>query len=319
MAVWKLIRVINKGVTASPGGINNLLVKVPSGELIFKSPEVVHTPAPPLSDVEIKVDGAAASTIIENEPWYRYNQDEALSSQRFSLVIQKVCFDPVSFSEALLKHIRPLLIDTPKATDDFLGVANTDDDQTASVAKVLSETMNVGELVEVSWSTPRQYQDSLNKTDASWRHPNKGVTDAVGSATSIPTFIIDPTWADLLLPVEAVTLDFAKPLEDYFTLSETRSNGVNKVVAADAATSSERLIFICGRSIVDLRSLVDLYSVLIAKVLADTVSDSEAVSRNASKVSADTASSSDSGQLIQHTYAPTDYFADVYVGTISNF
>lgn len=181
------------------------------------------------------------------------------------------------------------LTDSVDATDDFDGVATSEDDQTMSMAKA--------------------------RTDLA--HP----TDSLAFAGS---FVRSDTFG----ASDVLTHLVGRSLQDSWTVSDQHSTGFGKGLT-DSASTSESQVFNINKALADTADATDDFdgaataeddqTMQFVTNRSETATASESASLLAGKGLADSASTGDSGSLRMQGYCDDSYFAGTYLGISITF
>jgi hypothetical protein len=166
-------------------------------------------------------------------------QDASILTASISLQPHKLFFEIVTYldtfaivptkgvnellipAEALRFNVSATLIEFFTATDDILGEASIDDEQTASVGKFLVDYYGLSESIGLSVGFIRdQITDTFSQSELVSLVPNKGVQDYVGSVEYYEK-VIGKNPEDVLAPSEVLVRDISTVLaQDSFLYSE---------------------------------------------------------------------------------------------------
>lgn len=187
--------------------------------------------------------------------------DSATKSDLVTLQAIKA-FDDVSVTADVLSrtvNYNQEFTDLVDATDDFLGVANTDDDQTASVGKTLADSTTNSD--QIATQTTKIFADTATTSD---------VLSSGGSS--------DRTASDIGAVSETISLAPQKSLADSVTNSEQLTTQSTKAVI-ETATTSDVLSSQTGffRTLLDTSTASEAVSLGSQKILADSTTNSDLV------------------------------------------
>jgi hypothetical protein len=206
--------------------------------------------------------------------------------------VEKAVSDAASNSDTLTYTMvySRTLSDSVNATDDFDGTATTEDDQTMTFAKGLSDT--------ISHSDAHAFVVGMSREDAA-------------------------TFSDALTDL------FGKAVTDSFTKSDLVTASVGKALADSATTSDNITARSFSKALSDLVDATDDFdgaataeddqTMSFVTSRAETVSASDSSSQSAGKGLTDSVSTGDSGSLRMTDYCDVLYFTDVYVGISATF
>lgn len=142
--------------------------------------------------------------------FFKRLEDNNAISDYVKLSFIKSINNSISAAEALKYDFSKVLTDIVDATDDFLGVLNTDDDQVAAVDKLIKEYASTSEFFSAVMHFYRYPEDSVISEDT------------VKAA-------IDKVLHSILSLSERLALSLDKVLNEAFVTSEHVSSNVNKV------------------------------------------------------------------------------------------
>lgn len=202
------------------------------------------------------------------------------------------------------------ILDTVHATDDFFGVANTDDDETMAFGKTLSEVFHYGDSTVVTFF--KAVLDLASTADAQTITVAKSLTDQVNK-TDLAIKANSKTLADSSTTSDAATRSTGKSLSDSANTAEYNSFVIQKSLSDTVQTTDDFL----GNANAD-----DDETMLFGKTISDSFTKSDLTVKTAGKGLADTASTSESGSIVWTDYWPigyTDTSSSVYVGTRRTF
>jgi hypothetical protein len=206
--------------------------------------------------------------------------------------VEKAVSDAASNSDTLTYTVvySRTLSDSVNATDDFDGTATTEDDQTMTFAKGLSDT--------ISHSDAHAFVVGMSREDAA-------------------------TFSDALTDL------FGKAVTDSFTKSDLVTASVGKALADSATTSDNITARSFSKALSDLVDATDDFdgaataeddqTMSFVTSRAETVSASDSSSQSAGKGLTEPVGTSDSGSLRMTDYCDVLYFTDVYVGISATF
>ena len=202
------------------------------------------------------------------------------------------------------------LSDTVHATDDFFGVANTDDEEVMQFGKTLGEVFHYSDQANLGYTKP--LVDLVSHVDAQIFFVGKLLTDQVNKT-------------------DLVTKDSSKALADVFSSSDivvcNSGKGIN-----DSANTAEYNSFVLQKRITDLVQTTDDFlgnanadddeTMLFGKTISDSFTKSDSTVITAGKGLADAASTSETGSIVWTDYWPIDYTDTtngVFVGNSRTF
>ncbi|CAB5220380.1 hypothetical protein UFOVP236_42 [uncultured Caudovirales phage] len=183
------------------------------------------------------------------------------------------------------------LSESLKATDDFYGIANADDDETMLYSKNTADSVSQSETQ--AFAVSKALADTVAKSDVRLIDLSKAINDAVAKS-------------------DAATKASGKSLSDSFLQSDANSILVGKG-ASDSASSSDAQTRLFGKSLSDTATKSDNAVRDNSKALADTFTKSDSIVNSAGKVLADTATTGETKTFsISKSLADTVHPTDAY-------
>lgn len=202
------------------------------------------------------------------------------------------------------------LSDTVHATDDFFGVANTDDDEVMQFGKTLGEVFHYGDETNLGYTKP--LVDLVSHADTQIFFVGKLLTDQVNKS-------------------DLVIKDSGKALIDVFSSSDIVVRNTGKGIS-DSANTAEYNSFVLQKTLSDAVQTTDDFlgnanadddeTMLFGKTIGDSFTKSDSTVITAGKGLADAASTSESGSIVWTDYWPIDYTdttSGVFVGNSRTF
>jgi hypothetical protein len=122
--------------------------------------------------------------------------------------------DVISFVSGFNRNIYEVV----NPTDDFLGAANIDDDQYASIGKFLVDISSSSDVFKVDLST--RLNDSFTKTDSIRLEPNKVQNDTV-TRSEMMAFSGGKILNDLTIHSDVLQVNLSKQMLDTSSLTES--------------------------------------------------------------------------------------------------
>jgi len=233
------------------------------------------------------------------------------------------------------------LSDLVDATDDFLGEANIDDDQSAQVTKVLSNPVVSNDILSRIVDYERIFQDQPITTEFLSFSANRALFDFAVTNDSLAfsaaivlndsvtvTDLISPSLAqgrladDSSSTTDLLTLATNKAVSDSAVMADTLSQSVQALRLDNTSIlDSVSTVFDAFRDFTDSASSSDAE---LSKAVGSSVSDqsevNEALSYNFGFNLIDTVSNlTDSGTIYSQDYFLEDYVEFGYVGSIYTF
>ena len=202
------------------------------------------------------------------------------------------------------------IFDTVHTTDDFFGVANTDDDETMQFGKALGDLVHRADTTTVTYS--KALADLFTKSDQMTIASSKALTDSVSKSDFLSKGT-GKALADSTSSSELVVRNIGKGLSETANTAEYNSFAISKKLS-DVVTTTDDFL---GNANAD-----DDETMLFGKTISDSFTKSDLTVKTAGKGLADSASTSESGSIVWTDYWPigyTDTTSGVYVGTRRTF
>ena len=202
------------------------------------------------------------------------------------------------------------LSDTVHATDDFFGVANTDDEEVMQFGKTLGEVFHYSDQANLGYTKP--LVDLVSHADAQIFFVGKLLTDQVNK-TDLVTKASSKALADVFSSSDIVMRNSGKGINDSANTAEYNSFVLQKRITDSVQTTDDFL----GNANAD-----DDETMLFGKTISDSFTKSDSTVITAGKGLADTASTSESGSIVWTDYWPIDYTdttSGVFVGNSRTF
>lgn len=269
--------------------------------------------------------------------------------------------DPTYFAEdyswdgSPIKAVDKALSETLSATDDFLGEANVDDDQTVFMTKTVVDTAVISDLVGKAFVRPGVV-DTAVVGDSALVSPYKGLSETLSVTADEKAISVTKTTTETAVVSELVSKAFErsgvvdaaavsdvavvipdKGLTDSFgladsvarTASKTQDESLtsadsqirltDKVLSEFPLSAIDLKTFSLDRVSVDSASLSDVMALSLARDVSDTFGQTDLTTKSTNKAPTDTGTTSDSGSLRKTDYTDITYFAEDYVGSSLNF
>ena len=170
------------------------------------------------------------------------------------------------------------ILDIVDATDDFYGVTNVDDDQTAYVNKVLNDWLAVQDLFDRTVIYIRSFAESISHYEELKFSFNKSILEVSNT-------------------IETINKDLSTILSDTVVKVDTVFKLVSKA-SSDLIGYSELLLYSIGKNIVEIVSTTEALAISVAKILSDTTINSELINKSFGKTSSDSVSNTDQNVLL---------------------
>lgn len=211
---------------------------------------------------------------------------EAVGKSDSSIVLMdKARNESLSTSETRVVAISKTLEELLDATDDFLGVANTDDDQTMVYGKRESDFLTTSEATTramgksladayltadlKTFDLSRSISDSVGKADATVKLTGKALSDAFGQTDS-SIWLVGKAATDLASTGDALTAAVGKALSDTISKSDAAAKLAEKVLT-DTFTKSDSTTLTAGKGLSDTALTGEAKTFALSKALTDIV------------------------------------------------
>lgn len=214
--------------------------------------------------------------------------EQVSPSEQYTKVLSKVYNEQALLVETYRSVLEKIFLDNLLATDDFYGLANTDDDQTAAFDKVLKETLPVTDTTNYLVVFNRNIVDIPIVTEILASNVSKvPAADTFTSTESASKYINSFIEEDLYFAERYVREKFSiggalpNDLDPYFTialskidssvLSETYSKVVSKLLL-ETSSISETLYSTSSKSFLETAATFDEPHLSIEPIILDPVS-----------------------------------------------
>lgn len=270
-------------------------VNLPS--VVANIPDVATLGITVETDIRVNVDLAGyGEESISQSGLIKYAQDLVVNIDLARKDISKTLIDTIANTEILSNYVTTIKSDTTAivdafsrvvyyirtfedivdATDDFYGVANIDDDQTAYIQKRVNETSTV--IEELSKSFDKRLNESFTRFE---------IIDKVALLLKLET----------TNTLETINKDVSRVLSDTFERVDTVFKSFNKS-ALDSVSYSDLNNFSIGKNVIEVTSTIETRAIAFAKVLSDISTSSEIINRSFEKIVLDNFSNTDEKILL---------------------
>ena len=220
-------------------------------------------------------------------------------------------------SETIARHIARQIFDNVSATDDFDGVATTEDEQVMSLRKAVTDAAAMTDsFVRVAYFL-REPVDAVGATDSTVSRFSKPLDDAP-AVSDAASFNLARSLADAFGTSDAARLTASKPLADAFALTDATVKTAGKAIG-DAASTTDAATAQVAKAAADAASITEQARFALARTLADASAAADSAVKSANKALADAAGASDFGTIRMQGYCDITYFAEDYVGIYTSF
>jgi len=238
--------------------------------------------------------------------------DSGSTSHLFSKEIQPSFQEYNTLSEVFSRLVtyNITLLDNIQSTDDFLGLANIDDDQIAAVQKNLIELGNTSDLLNFGLSNV--YFDSFNDSDLVTILSNKVVNDISNISSELLRFDINKNYEDISdagdiisigLSINFIDTIFTTDLITYLKITIWNVN--------DSTTASD--------DVSGVANIDDDQTASIGKNAFENITETDSVNALTGLNKNEQVSKSDSGLINNQGYFSSNYIIPGYVGTNTSF
>ena len=205
------------------------------------------------------------------------------------------------------------LTDFIDATDDFLGVANIDDDQVARVGKGVTDTTTTADTLTRTVNYNKSLTDTAQESDTSFYRVGKGVTD---TATSTDTLTRAVNYNRSLT-------DFIDATDDFLGVANIDDDQVARVgkILLNYANIADPNSKSFGKQLQDNQIGTDIAYKNLRKNIVETLVVQDVITflKFIGYQVLDTVASNDSGFINNQNYFADTYVLPGYVGTNTNF
>lgn len=205
--------------TNSKDGLNVGLPYI--GEPITVTSPVTYNPIV-VNPEEVRLTGYTSSTNIVANPlvlstslFTRAGDSANIESAEY-ILLQKPFYEQLNYtydSITITTNFGRTFLETIDATDDILGEANIDDDQTALVQKVLLGGYSSSDLTELTVDFNRNYHNFILKSDISYILFNKA-PHITARSSDLNYLSLDKPFADLTDSSDYLSIEYYKPYND---------------------------------------------------------------------------------------------------------
>jgi hypothetical protein len=271
-------------------------------------------------ELKYKEDGQYVAYAPPDKARFRFFQDAFKQEDHSARHIGKNIFDQIyCVDQILYKGLTKLSLENVAISDDFMGGANADDEQTATFMKVFKETFTQTDLVTTSWLADRKFVEAASCADYNWFGVNAGRFDNVITDDTAISFVLLYTLAESFINTDLVSITLEKPFQDSIANADTYSIVAAPVLKDVSTTADEIDKFDVGSVRVDDVDSVDKLTMNAGKGALDVTLTSESNVASVGSVIKETANAGDSGVAFMQNYALSDYFIEDYVGTSRRF
>ena len=207
--------------------------------------------------------------------------DVATTNETIDKVVEQPQSDQTTTSEQYMFAVAAVYSDQVTMTDDALGFANIDDDEYATVQKVVVDTLGLSDsfITQIGFNRFPEDLLALAETVALNYAQSKLDTSTTSDQAS---FVVAPEYRETLALLEAVAKDYTAPQSD--TVAQTDVAYLNP-----------------GKGLVETTSTSDVNYFGIQPGVADTAATSEVITSAVSTVYNDTVQRSDTASFaIEH-------------------
>jgi len=300
--------------------------------------------------IKYSLDKGLINTAVINEAFAKqlaivFNNVEPHAFPFDFAVVELVDLTTISLSKPLLEQyavndthdisVSTRVNDSIVLTDDVLGTANLDDDQTASFGKVLKdntttidilntlsdfkrtlyETTNTSQAVAVTAAKP--FSDNYSVSDSKTLNPTKAATDTFGttdtSSNLIKIGIVEQNYFDTNYVVNGYSMGAT-------TFKETFLVSLNSILPSSFATPTDISFYTLGKSLSESVVKNDFTTVVVDHGVTDTPTCTEIIANLSEKQLVDNAMNIDSRfSLIDKKLADSLSTADYKMAYIQNY
>lgn len=308
--VMFLARSLDEGAAATDSSAIRLERKIEDGVKWFEGP----------GRSEYAIDYFLEDYAYEGAPAIRFIKGRedaaALTDSSFRQVGKGLTEEPV-VSETISRHIARQIFDNVSATDDFDGMATTEDDQVISLRKAVTDLAAVTDsFVRVAYFL-REPVDAVGAIDSTASRFSKSLDEAP-AVSDTARFNLARSLDDAFGASDSPRLAASKPVADAFAMTDTAAKAFNKAIG-DAASTTDAATAQVAKAADDAASITEQARFALARTLADASAAADSAVKSANKALADAAGASDFGTIRMQGYCDITYFAEDYVGIYTSF
>jgi hypothetical protein len=238
--------------------------------------------------------------------------DNGSTSDLFSKGIQPSFQEYKTLSEVFSRLVtyNLTLLDNIQSTDDFLGLANIDDDQVAAVQKNLIELENTSDLL--SFGLSKIYFESFNDSDLVNILSNKVVNDISNINSELLSFSINKGHNDISDVGDTLSIGLSiKLIDTVFTTDLVDLLKITVWNVNDSTTASDDVLGVANTD--------DDQTASIGKNAFENITETDSVTTLTGLNKNEQVSKSDSGLINNQGYFSSNYIIPGYVGTNTSF
>jgi hypothetical protein len=238
--------------------------------------------------------------------------DNGSTSDLFSKGIQPSFQEYKTLSEVFSRLVtyNITLLDNIQSTDDFLGLANIDDDQVAAVQKNLIELENTSDLL--SFGLSKIYLENFNDSDLVNILSNKVVNDISNINSELLSFSINKGHNDISDVGDTLSIGLSiKLIDTIFTTDLVDLLKITVWNVNDSTTASDDVLGVANTD--------DDQTASIGKNAFENITETDSVTTLTGLNKNEQVSKSDSGLINNQNYFSSNYIIPGYVGTNTSF
>lgn len=260
---------------------------------------------------EYAYEGAPAIRFIKGR-----EDAAAFTDSSFRQIGKGLTETPV-LSETVSLHIARQIFEGVGVTDDFDGMATTEDDQVISLRKAVTDAAAATDsFVRVVYFL-REPIDTVGTEDSAVSQFGKTLSEASAAADATSLGLARPL-ADALGASDSPLLASSKPLGDAFAAADAAVKTAGKGLL-DSASATDTSTARVAKAVLDATAITEQARFALSRTLADAYAVADATAKSTNKGLADGAGASDSGTLRMQGYCDITYFAEDYVGIFTSF
>ena len=202
--------------------------------------------------------------------------DIATTSETLDKVVEQPQSDQTSTSEQYMFAVVAEYSDQVTMTDDALGVANIDDDEYATIEKVVIDTLGLSDSFVTQIGFNRFPEDLLVLAEEVALEYAQTKLDATTTSDQA-SFVAAPEYRELLALVETVAKDYTTPQTDSIAQSDVAYLNPNKGLV-ETTTTSDLNYFGIQPGVADTATTSEVITNAVSTIYNDTVQSSDVAS-----------------------------------------
>jgi hypothetical protein len=200
-------------------------------------------------------------------------EESQVLTELVKLLTNKGVVETATTSDVLSRTVNyfRVFVDAVDATDDFLGLANVDDDQTARVGKNLVEYANFSDVHSLYLALTKQ--DTATAMDTKTLNFTKTLVDSK-IVSDLVSLAYSKQQADAVTNSDTFLANIGKAVQDYTANVDTVYKQVTKA-HVDYTSNQERISKSINKATNDNADATDIFSKTFTKILSDLVASAD--------------------------------------------